>query len=101
MATRTTDRPGLRIDKWLWHARFFRTRRLAAEVVAAGRVRVNGVHATRASRLVGPGDTLTFPQGRRIRVIRVLAVGARRGPASEAALLFEDLDPPAPKSALE
>jgi len=87
-------RETIRLDKWLWHARFFRTRTLAARVVAAGRLRVNAARVTKPSTQVGPGDTLTFPQGPRVRVVRVRAAGARRGPAEEARTLYDDLDPP-------
>lgn len=90
--------PRLRIDKWLWQARFFKTRGLAAELVESGRLRVNGQPISRSSREVGPGDTLTFPQGRNIRLIRITGTGVRRGPASEAMTLFIDLDPPAETS---
>jgi len=86
----------IRIDKWLWHARFFKTRGLAAELAASGKLRLNGSHLTKAAHAVRPGDTLTFPQGNRIRVIRVLAIGERRGPAPEAQLLYEDLSPAPP-----
>lgn len=88
----------LRLDKWLWQARFFRSRSIAAEVIAEGHVRVNGTRISRPGRDVGAGDTLTFPQGNRIRVIRVLALGIRRGPATEAQELYLDLDPQAPDS---
>ncbi|GAB1362607.1 RNA-binding S4 domain-containing protein [Rhodobacter sp.] len=87
--------PRLRIDKWLWQARFFKTRSLAAAVVETGHVRVNGQPIARPSREVGAGDTLTFPQGRNIRLIRITGTGVRRGPACEAMTLFIDLDPPA------
>ena len=89
-------RPTLRLDKWLWQARFFKTRSLAAGVVSAGRVRVDGQPVSRPARAVGPGDVLTFPQGRAIRVVRILALGLRRGPAPEARALYEDLAPPGP-----
>lgn len=89
----------LRLDKWLWQARFFRSRSIAAEVIAEGHVRVNGTRISRPGRDVGAGDTLTFPQGNRIRVIRVLALGIRRGPATEAQELYLDLDPQVPDSA--
>lgn len=84
----------IRIDKWLWFARFFKTRALAARLVSDGKVRVNGQRISRPGRLVGPGDVLTFPQARVIRLVRVLAPGTRRGPASEAQALYHDLDPP-------
>lgn len=92
-----TDEPAratIRLDKWLWQARFFRTRSLAARVVAAGGVRLNSERTDKPARAVGPGDVLTFAQGARVRVVRVLASGARRGPPAEAALLYEDLSPP-------
>lgn len=82
----------LRLDKWLWQARFFKSRGLAAELIEAGHVRVNGTRVTRPSRDVGAGDTLTFPQGNRIRLVRVLSLGQRRGPAPEAQGLYLDLD---------
>ena len=88
----------IRIDKWLWHARVFKTRTLAARIVSGGKVRVNGTPVSKPARTVGPGDTLTFAQGDDIRVIRILAPGARRGPAPEAQALYEDLDPPQPRS---
>lgn len=84
----------LRIDKWLWFARFFKTRALAAEMAINGRVRVNDQRCSKASYAVKAGDVLTFPQGRAVRVIRVVALGERRGPAVEARTLYEDLDPP-------
>ena len=85
--------PRLRIDKWLWQARFFKTRGLAAATVETGHVRVNGQPISKPGRDVTPGDTLTFPQGNRIRLVRVTALGQRRGPATEAQSLYLDLDP--------
>ena len=85
----------IRIDKWLWFARFFKTRTLAAELANGGRLRLNTGPVTKASQSIKPGDVLTFPQGRAVRVIRVVELGARRGPANEARQLYEDLDPPA------
>ena len=84
----------LRLDKWLWHGRFFKTRSLAATVVASGVVRVNAVRVSKRSTLVGAGDVLTFPQGDVIRVISIEALGTRRGPAPEAQQLYTDLAPP-------
>jgi ribosome-associated heat shock protein Hsp15 len=91
----------LRLDKWLWQARFFKSRGLAAEVIEAGHVRVNGTRVTRPGRDVGAGDTLTFPQGSRIRLVRILAPGLRRGPAVEAQALYLDLDASAAPDTLE
>ena len=87
------SRETIRIDKWLWFARFFKTRGLATKTVTGGHVRVNGNHATKASHGVAVGDTLTFPQARQIRVVRIVDLGARRGPAPEAQALYEDLTP--------
>lgn len=83
----------LRIDKWLWQARFFKTRSLAADVVSRGRLRRNGTRITKPGTTVMPGDTLTFPQGAQIRVVRIVAIGVRRGPAAEAQALYQDLAP--------
>lgn len=89
----------LRIDKWLWHARFFKTRSLAAKVVSAGKLRVNGQRISKPAHTVSVLDVLTFPQTDDVRLIRVLAMGERRGPAPEARGLYEDLDPPKPREA--
>ena len=85
---------GIRIDRWLFFARFFKSRSLAGRIVGGGHVRLNGQHVRRAAQLVRVGDVLTFPAGRRIVVARVLALGRRRGPATEAQSLYEDLTPP-------
>ena len=90
-----TESPSIRIDKWLWQARFFKTRTLAATLVSAGKVRLNGVHLSKPAKTVSPGDVLTFPQADTIRVIKVLGCGDRRGPAPEAQALYDDLTPPA------
>lgn len=87
----------IRIDKWLWHARFFKTRSLAAKVVSSGHVRVNSLSIAKPAVQVTAGDVLTFPQAKDVRVIRVVALGERRGPAPEAQALYDDLDPPKPK----
>ena len=90
---------GLRLDKWLWHARFVKSRGLAAKLVSETGVRVNGTRAAKPAAAVRPGDVLTFALGRHVRVIRILALGTRRGPAPEAQALYDDLDPPAPRAA--
>lgn len=82
----------IRVDKWLWQARFFKTRGLAAGLAGSGRLRINSEHVAKPAQTVRPGDVLTFPQGDRIRVIRVEALGQRRGPATEAQGLYTDLD---------
>jgi ribosome-associated heat shock protein Hsp15 len=85
----------LRLDKWLWQARFFKTRSLSAKAVAAG-VRINGQRTEKPSAAVRPGDVLTFAQGPRIRIVEIVALGARRGPAAEAQTLYADRSPPPP-----
>ena len=95
--------PRLRLDKWLWAARFFKSRDLAAEAISCGHLRLNGQHCVKPGHSVSPGDVLTFAQGGRIRVVRVLALNDRRGPAPEAQSLYLDLapDPGAALSPLE
>lgn len=88
----------IRVDKWLWQARFFKTRSLAAKLVADGKLRVNATPISKPSRSVAPGDVLTFPKERDVRVIKILALGTRRGPAPEAQALYEDLSPPFPRT---
>ncbi|MDA0703122.1 MAG: RNA-binding S4 domain-containing protein [Proteobacteria bacterium] len=76
-----------RLDRWLWFARFFKTRALATRLCEGGRVRVNRVKTRKPSHALRPGDVLTFPQGRVIRVVRVIGLGERRGPVAEARAL--------------
>ncbi|KPD12659.1 RNA-binding S4 domain-containing protein [Phaeobacter sp. 11ANDIMAR09] len=83
----------IRIDKWLWHARFFKTRSLAAKQVSAGHLRLNGTKVAKTAQNVTAGDVLSFPQGRQIRVVEVVAIGERRGPAPEAQALYLDKTP--------
>ena len=92
-------KPGLRIDKWLWQARFFKTRSLAAKLVQSGKLRLNGDLISKPSRVVSEGDVLTFPKALDTRLIEVRALGTRRGPAPEAQGLYCDLAPPEPKPA--
>ena len=88
-----TETGQIRLDKWLWHARFFRSRSIASTVCKARKVRVDGTIAAKASVTVRAGQVLTFPQGPHIRVVKILAPGTRRGPATEAQALYEDLSP--------
>ena len=83
----STDRS--RIDNWLWHARFFRSRPLAQAAARSGIVRLNGVRVERAAQGIRPGDVLTLPRGSDVVAIRVIAIAARRGPATEARKLYE------------
>lgn len=84
----------LRIDKWLWYARVFKTRTLAASVCKSGKVRVNGETILKAHVSLKIGDVITFKRGPQVGVLKVLALGSRRGPAVEAQTLYEDLTPP-------
>ncbi len=96
-----TSEPGeaCRVDVWLWRARFFKTRSLAARIVEAGGVRLSRGGATisvdKPSRTLRSGDVLVVPVGGRWIAARVEALGARRGPASEARALYRLLDDPA------
>ena len=87
-----------RIDKWLWFARAAKSRSLAAKLVADGAVRINREKIAKPSETVKPGDVVTVTVHHRVRVLEVKLPGARRGPATEAATLYNDLTPPpAPK----
>nr|WP_245398546.1 RNA-binding S4 domain-containing protein [Oceaniglobus trochenteri] len=82
------------MDKWLWFARFFKTRSLATRQVSTGNVRVNGDRVTKPAFALKAGDVLTFAQGDSIRIAEVLSCGTRRGPAPEAQALYLDRSPP-------
>ena len=88
-----------RIDKWLWHARVVRTRTAAAELAAAGHVRINGRRVDAPSRAVRPGDVVTVALDRAVRVLKVVAFAERRGSANDARALCEALEPPAGSAA--
>ncbi len=79
----------LRIDKWLWAARFFKTRSLAAEEIGKNRVEVNG-DVAKASREVKPGDTVAMRHGGAVRTVRVRGISGQRGPAPVAQQLYEE-----------
>jgi ribosome-associated heat shock protein Hsp15 len=87
------DPQSQRLDKWLWCARFFKSRSLANALLAAGRLRLSGTVVSKAHQKVKVGDVLTFPQGPNVRVVKVLSLATRRGPAPEAQGLYEDLAP--------
>lgn len=82
---------GIRLDKWLWHARFFKSRGLASRICSRGKVRINGQVVRKAHYIVRVGNVLTFPQAKEIRVVRVEALGTGRGPASEAQTLYSEI----------
>jgi ribosome-associated heat shock protein Hsp15 len=80
-----------RIDKWLFHARFYKTRVLAQAAASSGRVRLNGNRVEKPAQTLRPGDILTLGKGGQVLALRVLALAERRGPAPEARLLYEIL----------
>lgn len=82
-----------RIDIWLWHARFFKTRSLATKMVKSKKIRINGTVVSKASSPVTIGDVLTFVKAGDVRVIEIKAQSERRGPYSEAITLYKDLSP--------
>jgi ribosome-associated heat shock protein Hsp15 len=82
-----TDRT--RVDNWLWHARFFRSRPLAQAAARSGLVRLNGVRIEKPAHGIRPGDVLTLPKGRDVLAVRVVAIASRRGPAKDAKALYE------------
>lgn len=86
--------PSQRLDRWLYFARFFKSRSLATRFCASGKLRVNSTPVAKAHHALRVGDVLTFAKGRDIRVVRVLGLGIRRGPAAEARTLYDDLEPP-------
>jgi len=81
-----------RLDKWLFHARFYRTRPLAQAAATAGRVRLNGAKIDKPGHAIKPGDILTLGKGGRVIAVKVLAMAERRGPAVEARSLYEILE---------
>ncbi len=84
-----------RIDKWLWHARVVRTRTAAAGLVEGGLIRVNGARIDAASRVVRAGDVVTIAFDP-VKVLKVLCFSERRGSATDAAVLYENLSVVAP-----
>ena len=85
---------GIRMDKWLWHARFFKSRSLATQFCNASKLRVDGVIIKKAHFLARPYMVLTFSRSRQVHIVKILVLGSRRGPATEAKTLYEDLSPP-------
>lgn len=80
-----------RLDKWLWFARFVKTRTLASDLVSAGKVRLNRVKVDKPAQIVKTGDVLTISLNRRIQLVRVLAIAERRGNSAAARELYEQL----------
>lgn len=77
-----------RLDKWLWHARFVKSRSLAIKLVEAGNFRINRQKVTKASALVKCGDVLTAALGNRVVLIEITGIALRRGPPTEARQLY-------------
>ncbi len=86
------DRDWQRLDKWLWCARFMRARTDCAALVGQGSIRINRQPTDKPHARLRLGDVLTVPVRGHVRVVRVLALAARRGPAAEAAALYEEVD---------
>ena len=86
-----SEEEGIRLDKWLWHARFFKSRSLASRICAKGRVRIDGQVVRKSHYIVSIGHVLTFPQAKEIRVVRIEGLGTRRGPAAEAQALYSEI----------
>lgn len=88
-----TGAEALRLDRWLHHARLFRTRTLAADAIGGGGIRLNGQPCRKPGHVVRHGDTVTVSAHGQVRVLRVLLLGERRGPAPEAETLYEEIAP--------
>ena len=80
--------PRERLDKWLWRARFYKTRGLAASAVREGKIRINGVRNAKPSANIRVEDVLTIARSGRVTVVKILAFGERRGPPAEAQTLY-------------
>jgi ribosome-associated heat shock protein Hsp15 len=91
------DRGKTRLDQWLWFARFAKSRSLASRLCAAGEVAINGATVKKPNQTVRVGDVVVVPQGGWQRTVRVLALGLRRGPATEARTLYEEAAMAAPR----
>lgn len=83
-----------RADQWLFFSRLVKSRTLAAALISDGALRINGAICEKPAHALKPGDVLTLRHGPYVRILKVLGFGARRGPASEAQTLYEDLTPP-------
>lgn len=90
-----------RIDKWLWHARLYKTRSIAQKQVTTGKIRVDREKISSPSRKVVIGNVLTITRERDIKIIEIAGFAERRGPFSQAQLLYKDLTPPKPKEHVE
>tara|TARA_B100001564_G_scaffold346186_1_gene345630 strand:- start:75 stop:485 length:411 start_codon:yes stop_codon:yes gene_type:complete len=82
----------IRIDKWLWFARFFKNRTVSARIISQGKVRLNGKRISKPSTTLKKGDALTFSQGNILRLVKVVELGKRRGPFREAVSLYDEIE---------
>lgn len=80
-----------RLDKWIWFARFVKSRTLSQKLILSGAVRINGQRMMDVDAKVSVGDGITFTAHNKLRVVKVLALGDRRGPAQEAQALYEEI----------
>ena len=87
----TEDRDWQRLDKWLWCARFMKARSDCARLVQEGGIRINRQPTDKAHARLRPGDVLTLPLRGQVRVVEVLALASRRGPAAEAQTLYREV----------
>lgn len=94
MSAGTSPDTAIRLDKWLWHARFCKSRSIAQRLVEGGGVRLNGARTRKPAANVRVGDGVSFAYAGRVHAVRVIALGSRRGPPSEAQGLYVDLDAP-------
>ena len=88
--TTAPERTKARLDQWLWFARLVKSRSLAARLCAAGAIELNGGAVRKPNQTVRVGDIIAVPQGGWRRTVRVMALGVRRGPASEARALYDE-----------
>jgi len=89
----------IRLDTWLWYARFYKSRSLSSKVILSGKVRVNSNKIIKPASKVKINDVLTINHVNAVRIIQIQSLGARRGPASEAQKLYKDLSGDATGSA--
>ncbi len=89
--------PSQRLDKWLWFSRLVKTRSQASRLIAAGKVRVNRRRVIKPASTIREDDVITAVINRRVRVVKVLNTGRRRGPAREAQDLYKDMTPEEPR----
>lgn len=97
MTEETSSNLSQRIDKWLWHARLYKTRSIAQKQVATGKIRVDREKISSPSRKVTTGNVLTITRERDIKIIEIVGIADRRGPYSQAQLLYHDMSPPKPE----